>query len=241
MTLLWLTPLLFYLPQATLAAVIIVSVAGLIKIQPIYRIWRIYRYEGIVAGFTFFLTLVFSPDLELGVLTGVVLSLVFYLYKTMHPRIIMLTRDPETGTFRNAKQPDLKTCKYISVIRFDGQLYFGNAGYFEDEVLDRVSVKSDLKYIVFDARGINRIDSTGEEMLRALAEHLRTAGIEILISFLKKQVADNLRLTGFIKFIGSDHVFTNTRQAARYALKHIEGEHEEDCPLRPEMEYLNET
>jgi len=145
-TLLWLTPLFYHLPLATLAAIIMMAVVGLIQIDPIRRAWRAQKHDGVVAVVTFVMTLSFAPHLDTGILIGVGLSLFAYLYRTMSPRVVSLSRHPD-GTFRDSESFDLQTCDHISLIRFDGSLYFGSAGTFEDKVLERVSNVPDLKYL----------------------------------------------------------------------------------------------
>ena len=229
-TLLFLTPLLYHLPQATLAAVIMMAVVNLIKIKPILYAWKVQHNDGIVAVVTFALTLIVAPHLETGIAVGVILSLVMYLYNTMHPRISVLSRDID-GTLRDAEMHKLGTCENISVIRFDGSLYFANTGYFSDKILDRVASKPDLKYVIIDAEGINGLDATGEEMLHDLATRLRTQGIELLFARAKLQIMDILKRTGFVEQHGVEKFFRIRTHAIEYAWKNLEEGHKETCPL----------
>ncbi len=229
-TLMWLTPYLFHLPQATLAAVIIMAVIKLIKIEPIINAWRVQPHDGIVAIVTFTLTLLVAPHLETGIIVGVVLSLVLFLYRTMHPRISVLSRDVD-GTLRDAEEHKLATCENISIIRFDGSLYFGNTAYFADAILDRVASKPDLKFVVVDAEGINGLDATGEEMLHDLARRLDTLGIELLFARGKKQVMDIFIRTHFYEDHGKEKFFRIRTHAMNYAWRHLEEGHKETCPL----------
>jgi SulP family sulfate permease len=136
-TLLWLTPLLYHLPQATLAAVIIMAVINLVKIEPIKHAWKVQRHDAAVAIITFMLTIIWAPHLDKGIMVGVLLSLALFLYRSMAPRIAVLSRDPD-GSLRDAEVRKLQTCRNISLIRFDGSLYFANTGYFEDKILERL-------------------------------------------------------------------------------------------------------
>ena len=230
-TLLWLTPLLYHLPQATLAAVIMVAVFKLVKIEPIIYAWRVQHHDGIVAVVTFVLTLVVAPHLESGIITGMLLSLGLYLFRTMRPRISILSRAPD-GTLRDAEAHKLATCDNISVVRFDGSLYFANTGYFADTILDRVASKPDLKFVIIDAEGINGLDATGEEMLHDLARQLDALGIELLFARAKKQIMDILKCTGFIESHGKQHFFRLRTQAFEYAWEKLGEDHKADCPLR---------
>lgn len=231
--LLWLTPLLYHLPLATLAAIIMVALSSLIQVAPITRAWRAHRHDGMVALATFILTLLFAPHLDRGVVFGVGLSLILYLYRTMKPRVAFLSRHPD-GMLRDASVHDLETCTTVSVVRFDGSLYFGSAGYFEDQVLEKASSDPRLKYLIVDAEGINQIDVTGEEMLLGVMRRLKEAGVEVIFAHTKKQILDALELSGFRDQLGGDHFFPNADQALTYVWSELDlgprTDCVEDCP-----------
>jgi SulP family sulfate permease len=238
-TLLFLTPLLYHLPQATLAAVIMMAIINLVKIEPIIYAWRVQPHDGIVAIVTFVLTLIVAPHLETGIVTGVLLSLGLFLFRTMRPRISVLSRDPD-GTLRDAEVRQLATCENISLIRFDGPLFFANTGYFSDTVLDRVASKPDLKFVIIDAEGINEIDATGEEMLHELDKRLQSVGIELLIARAKKQIMDILRRTGFVEAMGTERFFRLRTHSFEYAWEKLGDNHAETCPLKFAQPLSNE-
>ena len=234
-TLLWLTPLLYHLPQATLAAVIIMAVINLIKIKPIKEFWKVQPHDGWVAIITFALTLVWAPHLDKGIIVGVVLSLGLYLYRTMRPRLAELSRHPD-GTLRDACVNGLKTCEHISVIRFDGSLYFANAGYFEEMVLKNVASKPDIAFVIIDAEGINSIDASGEEMLHGLARRLHSSGVELLVARAKKQLMDIFYRTGYVENLGENHFFRLRTRAFNYAFSRLADRHLVDtCPIQIPM------
>jgi len=230
-TLLALTPLLYHLPQATLAAVIIMAVINLVKVDPIKHAWKVQRHDAAVAVITFALTIIWAPNLDKGIIVGVLLSLGLFLYRSMAPRVAVLSRDPD-GTLRDAEVRKLETCRNISLIRFDGPLYFANTGYFEDKVLERVALKPELKYVIIDAEGINEIDATGEEMLHHLVGRLKEAGVELLIARAKKQLWDTFERTNLMERLGRDHMFALRTQAFNYAWDKLGDNHAETCPLR---------
>ena len=230
-TLIALTPLLYHLPQATLAAVIIMAVINLVKIEPFKHAWNVQRHDAVVAVVTFVLTMVWAPHLDKGIMVGVILSLMLFLYRSMSPRVAVLSRDPD-GTLRDAEVRKLETCRNISLIRFDGPLYFANTGYFEDKVLERVALKPDLKFVIIDAEGINEMDATGEEMLYNLVGRLKDAGIELIIARAKKQLWDVFERTYLMDALGRDHVFALRTQAFNYAWDRLGDNHAETCPLR---------
>ena len=204
-TLLFLTPLLYHLPQATLASVIIMAVINLVQIEPVKHVWKAEKHDGIVAVVTFVLTLVMAPHLEKGILTGVFLAMGLFIYRTMRPRNAVLSRFHD-GTFRDvAVHPELERCKKIVVLRFDMSLYYANAGYFETRVLELVANNPDLEYLILDAEGINTIDATGQEVLLHLSERLKKSGIDIMVARMKKQFMDVMRNTGALEKMGGDN------------------------------------
>lgn len=229
-TLLFLTPLLYHLPQATLAAVIILAVFNLIKFKPIKYAWRVQKHDAIVAVITFVLTLLLAPHLEKAILVGVIISMGLYMYRTMRPRIAVLALHKD-GTLRDAEANILKICPKISILRFDGPLFFANTTYFEEKVLERVASKPGLRFIIIDAEGINEIDATGEEMLHQLAVRLHGQGINFLFCRTKKQVMDVFIKTGFASPEWRDHFFRSEDAAIRFAWERIEDCTEDACPL----------
>ncbi|WP_455210031.1 SulP family inorganic anion transporter [Kaarinaea lacus] len=229
-TLLFFTPLLYHLPQATLAAVIMVAVMGLVNVRVFKQIWQVQPQDGLVAVVTFVLTLLLAPHLDQAIIVGVILSLGMYLYHTMKPRVAVLARHSD-GSLRDADVYGLQTCENISVIRFDGSLYFSNTSYFEDTVFGKLAKKSDLKYIIVDAEGINQLDATGEEMLANLTERLAATGVEILFARVKKQIMDVLIRARFIERFGDWRFFRRTEYALEYVWEKLGEEHKSTCPL----------
>jgi SulP family sulfate permease len=229
-TLLWLTPLLYHLPQATLAAVIMMAVIGLINVKAVRHAWQANRQDGIVAIVSFVLTLAFAPHLDKGILIGAGLALILYLYRTMQPRVAVLARH-EDGTLRDAEAFGLRTCENISMVRFDGSLYFANTSYFEDKIMERVSLRPNLKYVIVVGDGINQIDATGEEMLAHLTERLHSSHIEVLFTGLKKQVLDVFLRTGLYQKLGPERFFRTEEHALEHVWQKLGDSHAADCPL----------
>ena len=231
LTLLFLTPLLYHLPQATLAAVIIMAVINLVKVQPVIQAWKAEPHDGLVSVVTFVLTLILAPHLETGIIVGVLLSLGLFVYRTMRPRFATVSRFPD-GTLRDVEVHSLKTDKYISIMRFDGSLYFANAGYFESTVLERVATEPDLKFVIIDGQGINQLDATGLEVLYHLTERLHaSAGVELLVARMKKQFMDTLRRSGMMAEFREEHFFARVQDAIDYAFKRLGPEVTADSPL----------
>ncbi|MCP4523132.1 MAG: SulP family inorganic anion transporter, partial [Candidatus Gracilibacteria bacterium] len=207
LTLLFLTPLLYHLPLATLAAIIIVAVMSMIKIQPIFSAWKVEKHDAFIAIFTGILTLILSPNLERAILIGVILSLALYIYRTMRPKIgeVSLYKD---GEYRDHKLFGLKTSKHISIVRVDGDLYFANASYFEDEILNVVSEKKKLKIIILDLEWMNNIDSSGLQMLENLTDRLRKMGIKIYMTNVRVRLTEKFHHTGFLERFGEKKVYS---------------------------------
>jgi SulP family sulfate permease len=167
--LLFCTPLLYCLPEATLAAVIMMAVIGLVNFRAVTHLWRTNREDGVVAVAAFLLTLAFAPHLDWGILLGALLALVLYLHRTMEPTVVVLARHPD-GTLRDADAFGLRHCEHILVLRFDGRLYFANTSYFEETMLERLAAQPGLKAVIVMASGINSTDASGEEVLDHLVE-----------------------------------------------------------------------
>lgn len=211
-TLLFLTPLLYHLPIATLAAIIIIAVIGLFHFEPFEHAWKVNPHDGFVALSVFISTLYFAPHLEWGVVIGVVLSLVLYLYRTMTPHFAELALTDE-GTLRDAEIFKLETSQTAAFYRYDGDLYFANAGYLERKLLNAVADKPNLKVLVLDLEAVDQIDSTGEDMLKHMSNRLKEAGIEFYIARAKLKVTDALKRSGLYDAIGDDHFFDKRSRA----------------------------
>ncbi|MCU7933104.1 MAG: sulfate permease [Candidatus Thiodiazotropha sp. (ex Codakia rugifera)] len=231
-TLIFLTPLLYHLPQATLAAVIIMAVINLIKVEPIIHAWKAQPHDAVVAVITFVLTLVFAPHLDKGIIVGVLLSLGLFLWRTMRPRFAQLSRYKD-GTMRDIRVRHLDTSPVISVVRFDGSLYFASAGYFETKILGVVAANPELKYIILDGEGINQIDATGEEVLHHLWERLQAQGITLIIARMKKQFMDTIRRTGLKDKMGEPTFHSRIGLALNHVWEQLGDSYDrENCPLR---------
>lgn len=232
LTILFLTPLLYHLPQAVLAAVIIMAVSGLVNFTALKHAWLVHKHDGIAAGVTFVATLAFAPHLDSGILLGAAVAILLFLYRSMKPRIARLGRHRD-GTLRDVNvYPDMRTSEQVLPVRFDGQLYFANVAYFEDAVLEAVTAKPNAKYVLVVGNGINNLDASGEEVIKALFERLRENGITLVFSGLKKQVLDVLHRTGLFERIGQERIFPNEDMALAAICLWL-GEAGQDDPLNP--------
>jgi SulP family sulfate permease len=234
-TLLFLTPFLYHLPKATLGVIILLAVTSLVTPAALKHTWKANRADGIVAGVTFVVTLLAAPHLDKGILIGAALALALYLFRTMKPRVAQLGRYDD-GTLRDVKvYPHLPTSEHVVAMRFDGQLYFANVSYFEDTVLETVAAHPKAKYLLVVGTGINQLDATGEEAIRAIHERLHEAGVTLVFSGLKKQVLDVMRATGLYEEIGEKHFFATEDHALTAVYEWLGDEARDDlfCPVRP--------
>jgi len=232
-TLLFLTPYLYHLPKATLGVIILLAVTSLVTPAALKHTWKANKADGIVAGVTFAVTLLAAPHLDKGILIGAALALVLYLYRTMKPRVAQLGRHSD-GTLRDVKvHPGIPTSEHVVAMRFDGQLYFANVSHFEDAVLETVAAHPKAKYLLVVGDGINQLDATGEEAIRAIHERLHEGGVTLVFSGLKKQVLDVMRNTGLFDEIGQQHIFPNEDQALAVIYEWLGEEGRDDlfCPV----------
>jgi SulP family sulfate permease len=229
--LMFFTPLLYHLPQAVLAAVIMMAVIGLVNVSGFVHSWRAQWYDGVISVLTFVCTLAFAPHLDKGIMIGVALSLLVFLYKSMRPTIVSLSRH-EDEAYRSSFAHQLAECRYVDLVRFDGPLFFANASYLEDQINDRLINKKDLRHIVIAANGINDMDASGEESLSLLIDRVRSAGVDISFCGINEAVMAVLHRTYLLEKIGTDHMFPTMEQAvcAVQESAHQGGE-EQDCPL----------
>ena len=216
LTLLFLTPLLYHLPQAVLAAVIIMAVIGLINFAAIKHAWQANKHDGIASVVTFVATLAAAPHLDKGIMVGAGLAILLYLYRTMSPRVAILGRYHD-GTLRDVKVHNLPESKVVVAVRFDGRLYFANVSYFEDAILEAVADNPKVSFLVVVGDGINELDASGEEVVHHLVERLRAGGITMMFSGLKKQVIDVMHATHLFEYVGQENIFATADLAIEAA------------------------
>ena len=212
-TLLFLTPLLYDLPKAVLAAVIMMAVIGLINFKAMKHAWDVNKHDGIASGVTFVATLLFAPHLDKGIMVGAGLAILLYLYRTLSPRVAVLGRYKD-GTLRDTDvYKELPTDENIVAVRFDGSLYFANVSYFEEAMLKAVADNPKAKYLLVVGDAINQLDASGEEVLHHLVERLNANQITVVFSGLKRQVLDVMRKSGLYDHVGEQNIFATEDMA----------------------------
>ena len=214
--LLFLTPLLYFLPKPVLAAIILVSVFSLIKVKEAKRYLNIQIDDFIIMLVTFLVTLLVS--IETGMLSGVLLSFVFLQYKSSKPHIAELVKIPSTNYYRNINRfPNgAEDVRYI-VLRFDDQLFFGNSDYFKESIYKLIEKRTvQPSYLIIHATNIHNIDSTGLHMIEDLYRELNEKQIEILFTAMIGPVRDVLMRSGFMSHIGNTRQFMSIMDAVSY-------------------------
>jgi len=193
---LFLTPLIFFLPKATLAATIIVAVVSLIDFAILKTAWSYSKADFAAVAATIFLTLGFG--VEVGVSAGVILSILLHLYKTSKPHVAEVGLVPGTQHFRNIHRHTVETVPSLLTIRIDESLYFPNARFLEDYVLDRVQEDGPIRNVVLMCSAVNVIDYSALEALEALNHRLKDMGVTLHMSEVKGPVTDRLVRTHFL-------------------------------------------
>ncbi|OSY86952.1 sulfate transporter [Tenacibaculum holothuriorum] len=216
LTLLFLTPVFYHLPKTVLAAIIIVAVFNLISVREAVRLFKANNLDFWLLLATFIATLVFG--IEYGILAGVGLSLVVLIFRTSRPYVTELGKVPNSDFYRNKNRfEDVLVEEEVLVFRFDAQLFYANSSYFRDR-LEEMTLKKGaaLKLIVLDAESINRVDSTGVEMLKERVKYYTKKGINFYFAGVKGPVRDALFRGGMLEVSDINHFFMRANGAVNF-------------------------
>lgn len=217
LALLFLTPLFTYIPRAALAALVISAVWLLFHPKDIFRLWQMNRHDGIVASTVFILAFLTKPDYAL--LIGVIMSLMFFLEKTMHPRIVRMTKDPDHNMFVNADVNQIPVCPQILYLRPDNVIFFANAEYTVEHILEHVERQATpLKYLLLDFQAIGFIDLTGIDELRVLCDEINQRGMELVLMSVHLPVKKVFKSSNFISILNPDHLMEQNRENTIHSL-----------------------
>lgn len=209
---LFLTPLLANLPQATLAATIIVAVLSLVNVAVIRRVWTYSRVDFSAMAATILGTLFLG--VEIGVVMGVVLSLLLHLHRTSRPHMAIVGQVPGTEHFRNIERHQVEISPQILSLRVDESLYFANTRYLEDRISALVAERPELKHVILMCSAVNIIDASALESLEEINHRLKDAGITLHLSEVKGPVMDRLKRTHFLAEL-TGHVFLSQYEAVK--------------------------
>lgn len=191
-----LTPLIYFLPKATLAATIIVAVLSLVDFSILKRSWTYSKADFIAVLATILLTL--ALGVEVGVSAGVGLSILLHLYKSSKPHIAEVGQVPNTEHFRNILRHDVLTDPSIVTLRVDESLYFANARHLEDKIHNRVAGDKGIRHVILQCSAINEVDLSALESLEAINERLHEMGVLLHLSEVKGPVMDRLQREHFL-------------------------------------------
>lgn len=210
---LFLTPLLFHLPNATLAATIIVAVLSLVDFKTPRLLWAYSKADFAAHAATIAVTLL--AGVELGVIAGVAVGLLLYLWRASRPHAAIVGRVPGTEHFRNVERHTVLTLPHLLSIRIDESLTYLNARWLEEYVLEQVAERPALRHVILMCSAVNAIDASGLESLEAINHRLADGGIKLHLSEVKGPVMDRLKRTHFVEdlsgrvFLSQDKAFAD--------------------------------
>jgi len=205
-----LTPLLYFLPKATLAATIIVAVLGLVDLSILKKTWGYSRADFAAVAGTILVTL--ALGVEAGISTGVILSIALHLWRTSRPHVAEVGLVAGTQHFRNILRYEVITDPTVLSLRIDESLYFANTRYLEDLILERTAEDQNLRHVILMCSAVNEIDMTALETLEALMMHLKDRGIALHLSEVKGPVMDRLQRSSFLDHL-TGRVFLSQHEA----------------------------
>jgi SulP family sulfate permease len=211
LTVVFLTPLFYYLPKAVLAAIIMAAVVGLIDVTTFKHVWKYNKADALSMIATFFAVL--AVGVETGILVGVAAAILLFIWRTSRPHLAIVGRIGATETYRNVLRHNVSTCPHVLSIRVDESLYFANTKFLEDTILNLIADKPEVKHLVLIGIAINFIDASALETLESLIHELHDAGVEFYMTDIKGPVMDRLKQIGFVEHLGEDHFFLSTHDA----------------------------
>ena len=216
LTLLFLTPLFYYLPKAVLAAIIIVAVFGLVNFKEAIFLWKANHLDFWLLLATFLATLLLG--IEFGIIVGVGLSLIVLIFRTSRPYVAELGKVPNSNFYRNKNRfEEVIIESDILIFRFDAQIFYANSSYFRAKLAEMVHEKgAALKLIVLDAESVNRVDSTGVEMLKERIKYYQKKDITFFFVGVKGPVRDDLFRSGILSVIEINHFFMRVNDAVKF-------------------------
>jgi SulP family sulfate permease len=207
----FLTPLFYYLPQAILAAIILVAVVGLIDIKTFRHVWSYNKADGISMIITFLAVLIVG--IETGILVGIAATILLFVWRTSRPHVAVVGRMGNSQVYRNVLRHQVETCSHAVAIRVDESLYFANTKYLEDTILEQIADHPEVDHLVLIATAVNFIDASALETLETLQTELRDAGVALHLAGIKGPIMDRLKQIGFINHFGQQYIHFRTHDA----------------------------
>jgi SulP family sulfate permease len=228
LTLLFLTPLFYYLPKAVLAAIIMTAVFGLVDIAEVKHLWKVKRADLALLAITFVGTL--GLGIEEGILIGVGASLAAFVFRTSRPHVAVLGRLPNTDEYRNVKNyPEVELTPGVLAVRFDAQFYFANVTFLKDTLRDlELAAAEPVTTVVLDASAMNQLDSSAEAALADLYDSYADRGIDLVVAGAKGPVREVLKRSGLWERLGDEGLALTVHEAVTRARR--EGARRESSP-----------
>lgn len=212
LTLLFLTPLFYYLPIAVFASIIMVAAFGMVNVAEIRFLLRSKRIDGLIAILTFLATLIIG--IQEGVLIGIAASVVAIMYRISRPHMAELGHLPGTRSFRDVKRyKNAEKIPGLFILRVDASFSFANAEYLRDRILRQIKRQDDLRAVIIDASSINDLDMTATAVLKEIADTLEGHGIGLYFAGVKGSVRDVIRKSGLAEHLGENHFFLSPHRA----------------------------
>jgi sulfate permease, SulP family len=191
---LWLTPALYYLPKAVLAAVVVVAVVGLVDVADAVETFRTRRSDFAALAVTFLATL--FVGVEPGLAIGIAFSLVLFLHRSANPHTTELGRVEGTTEYRNVDRWPTQRSDRVALLRVDGPLFFANTKALEDRVASLVADRPGVDAVLVDASGIGDLDASGTQLLGELDRDLATSGVTLHLATVRGPVRDVMHRSG---------------------------------------------
>ncbi len=217
LTLLFLTPLFYYLPKAVLAAIIMTAVFGLVDIKEVKHLWKVKRADLTLLAITFVGTL--GLGIEEGILIGVAASLAAFVFRTSRPHVAVLGRLPNTDEYRNVKNyPEAEPTPGVLAVRFDAQFYFANVTFLKDTLRDlELDADEPVTTVVLDASAMNQLDSSAEAALADLYDSYADRGIDLIVAGPKGPVREVLKRSSLWETLGDEGLALTVHEAVTRA------------------------
>ena len=208
---LFLTPMFFYIPNAVLAAIIIVAVIPLVDFKTPIKLWHYSRSDAIALLITFFAVL--ATGIEIGILVGIAATVVTLMWKMSKPHVAEVGRVGDSEHFRNVLRHDVELTEGVLAFRVDESLNFANAHVVESYVMEQVSDRPEIKSVLLISSGINDVDATGLEVLKTIYRELESVGVGFYMSDVKGPVTDRFALAGYEQSFLDEHIFLSADEA----------------------------
>lgn len=213
LTVIFLTPIFYFLPQAVLAAIVIVAVAGLVDVKTFQHVWQYNKADAVSFVVTFLAVL--AVGVENGILFGVGVALLLFIWRSSRPHVAVVGRLGESEIYRNVLRHQVQCWPQVVAVRIDESLYFANSKFLEDTVLGLVADQPEVDHFVLIGTAVNFIDASALETLESLERQLHDAGVQLHLAAIKGPVLDRLRDIGFVEHLGEQFVHLTTHDAMR--------------------------